>query len=159
REIIERWVRRHQATLERLGMFTRSAPIFGKVEFRLREDFVFVLMPFTDRLRQIYEDLIKPTIENKGFACRRADDFKSNRAIMGEIWQALNEARMVVADLTDFNANVLYELGIAHTLGKDTILIHQKGSDVNAKFPFDLNHLRRIEYQDSATGGKKLADD
>jgi hypothetical protein len=36
----------------------------------------------------------------------------------------------------------MYELGVAHTLGKETILIYQRGEEI--KFPFDLAHIRRI---------------
>ena len=48
----------------------------------------------------------------------------------------------------------MYELCIAHTVGKDTIIIHQRRP--NLKFPFDLAHIRRIEYEDTAEGGKRL---
>jgi hypothetical protein len=49
----------------------------------------------------------------------------------------------------------MYELGMAHTIGKETILIYQRGRE-SPRFPFDLVHIRRIEYEDSATGGKEL---
>lgn len=55
--------------------------------------------------------------------------------------------------------NMMYELGIAHTVGKETILIYQRGRGKDPKFPFDLSHIRRIEYEDSASGGKKLEID
>jgi len=113
-------------------------------------------MPFIKSLTEIYESLVKPAVESQGLNCRRADDFKNNRTIMEDIWKRICEARIVIADLTDFNANVMYELGIAHTLGKSVILIYQQGSDTEFKFPFDLTHIRRIQYQDNATGGKRL---
>jgi hypothetical protein len=46
---------------------------------------------------------------------------------MRNIWKSICEARLVVADLTGGNANVFYELGIAHTVGKETILIAARG--------------------------------
>ena len=132
------------------------SPIFGPASYQLDPRLVFVLMPFTEDLTNIYQSIIKPTIEAPEFTlvCKRADDIKSNRAIIQDIWKSLCEARLVIADLTGFNANVLYELGIAHTLGKETILIYQRGADV--KFPFDLAHIRRIEYENNALGGKQL---
>lgn len=48
-----------------------------------------------------------------------------------------------IADVTTKNANVFYELGIAHTLGKDVILLHQKNS---GKIPFDIITRRYLEY-------------
>ena len=131
-------------------------PIFGPASYAVDPRLTFVLMPFTDQLTQIYTTFVKPVVESSDFnlVCRRADDIKSNRAVIQDIWKSLCEARFVIADLTGFNANVLYELGIAHTLGKEIILIYQRGSDV--KFPFDLTHIRRIEYENNAIGGRAL---
>lgn len=131
-------------------------PIFGPASYAIDPRLTFVLMPFTEELTEIYQTFVKPVVESAEFdlVCRRADDVKSNRAIIQDIWKSLCEARFVIADLTGFNANVLYELGIAHTLGKETILIYQRGADV--KFPFDLTHIRRIEYENNAIGGRSL---
>ena len=131
-------------------------PIFGPASYAIDPRLTFVLMPFTDELTEIYQTFVKPVVESAEFnlVCRRADDIKSNRAVIQDIWKSLCEARFVIADLTGFNANVLYELGIAHTLGKETILIYQRGADV--KFPFDLTHIRRIEYENNAIGGRAL---
>ncbi len=131
-------------------------PIFGPAAFGVDPRLAFVLMPFTDELTQIYNAFIKPTIEDAAFGliCRRADDIKSNKAIIQDIWKSICEARLIVADLSGLNPNVMYELGIAHTLGKETVLIYQRGREV--KFPFDLSHIRRIEYDNNALGGKQL---
>lgn len=132
-------------------------PIFGPPSYRIDNRLAFVLMPFADELTEIYTTFIKPTVESSQFSlvCRRADDIKSNRAIVQDIWKSICEARIIIADITGLNPNVMYELGIAHTLGKETILIYQQSED-EIKFPFDLAHIRRIEYENSATGGKKL---
>jgi len=131
-------------------------PLFGPASYSVDERLAFVLMPFAKDLTRIYISIIKPAVEATGLVCRRADDFKTNKAIIQDIWKAICEARVVIADLTDLNPNVMYELGIAHTVGKETILIYQRGRGKDPKFPFDLAHIRRIEYEDSATGGKKL---
>ncbi len=134
-------------------------PLFGPASYSLDERLAFVLMPFSQELTRIYDSIIKPTVETTGLVCRRADDFKTNKAIIQDIWKAICEARVVIADLTELNPNVMYELGITHTVGKETILIYQLGKGKDPKFPFDLAHIRRIEYEDSATGGKKLETD
>ena len=130
-------------------------PLFGPASYSVDERLVFVLMPFAEGLNRIYQTIIKPTIESMGLVCRRADDYKTSRAIIQDIWKAICEARIVIADLTDLNPNVMYELGIAHTVGKETVLIYQR-PEKDIKFPFDLIHIRRIEYENTATGGKKL---
>lgn len=149
---IESEVRR----IEKEMNMIQISPIFGPAAYEIDPRLAFVLMPFTDELTEIYTTLIKPTVESYGFGlvCKRADDIKSNRAIMQDIWKSVCEARLIVADLTGLNPNVMYELGVAHTLGKETVLIYRK--DENIKFPFDLAHIRRIEYENTPVGGTKL---
>lgn len=132
----------------------QNIPIFGPNRFPVREELVFVLMPFSDDLTEIYNSLVKSTVESKGFVCRRADDITSNSAIISDIYKSICESRFVIADISQLNPNVMYELGIAHTLGKETIIIHQ--DDGKKKFPFDLAHIRIISYQNTAAGGREL---
>jgi len=134
-------------------------PVFGPARFQLRQNLVFTLMPFDEALTKIYNNIIKPTVEGQGLLCQRADDYKSNKAVIEDIWRAICEARIVIADLTQFNPNVMYELGVAHTVGKETILIYQTGENATGKFPFDLSHIRRIEYNNDAVGGQRLSAD
>jgi hypothetical protein len=157
--ILDDWVSKNYKSLEKLSLVLSRRSVFGDSHFAENDNLVFVLMPFLDDLTKVYEHLIKPTVESKSFLCRRADEVKSNRAVMQDVWKAINEARIVIADLTSFNANVLYELGIAHTVGKDTILIYQRSPKAKSEFPFDLTHFRRIEYDNSAFGGQKLVNE
>lgn len=135
-------------------------PVFGPASYTIDDRLVFVLMPFDEDLTQIYSSILKRVIESRefGLVCRRADELKTNRAIIQDIWKAICESRLVVADLTRLNPNVMYELGMAHTVGKETILIYQK-QEQEIKFPFDLAHIRRIEYTNSAVGGKQLEEE
>jgi len=134
-------------------------PIFGPASYKIDQRLAFVLMPFEKDLTDIYNTFVKPTVESQEFVlvCRRADDVKSNRAVIQDIWKSICESRLVIADLSGLNSNVMYELGIAHTVGKETILIYQHADEL--RFPFDLAHIRRIEYVNNAIGGKKLVDD
>jgi hypothetical protein len=134
-------------------------PIFGPAAYPVDPRLVFVLMPFDDDLTLIYNEIVKPCVQSQEFnlVCKRADDIKTNKAIIQDIFKAVCEARIIIADMTRLNPNVMYELGVAHTLGKETILIYQREQEI--KFPFDLAHIRRIEYENSATGGKKMEND
>jgi hypothetical protein len=145
--------------VERQMSVIQINPIFGPASYTLNPQLAFVLMPFAEALTQIYTTFIKPTVEDPkfGLVCHRADDVKSNRAIIQDIWKSICEARLIVADLSGLNPNVMYELGMAHTLGKETILIYQRSAEI--KFPFDLTHMRRIEYDNNAVGGQKLKED
>lgn len=64
------------------------------------------------------------------------------------------EATVVLADLTSRNANVFYELGIAHCSGNKTIMTAQSMSDV----PFDIRNYRVLIYEQTISGSKELAE-
>ena len=59
---------------------------------------------------------------------------------MHDILELISTSKVIICDLSGKNPNVFYEAGIAHTLGKEVILITQHESDV----PFDLRPLRYI---------------
>jgi hypothetical protein len=66
---------------------------------------------------------------------------------MEDVLEAVATSRYIIADLTNSNPNVFYELGICHALGKKVILITQ-GTDV----PFDVRHIRHIRYEYTPRG-------
>lgn len=116
---------------------------------------VFVLMPFQQQLQPVYEDHIKKVVRELGMTIGRADDFFSSDSIINEIWSAMNAAKIIIADCTDKNPNVFYELGIAHTLGKPVILTSQSLDDI----PFDLRHRRYTLYEYTPRGMKEFEKD
>jgi hypothetical protein len=71
---------------------------------------------------------------------------------MQSVWESISKASIIIADLTNRNPNVFYELGIAHTLGKPVIMITQSMEFV----PFDLRHLRCILYEYKPKSIKKF---
>ena len=106
---------------------------------------VFVLMPFDDALvGGVYEELIGWAFKQAGFTVNRADDMESSsqRNILKDVINGIDAADVIVADLTDSNANVFYELGIAHALDKNVVLITQDIESV----PFDLRSYKILEY-------------
>lgn len=126
--------------------------IFGGGEFTLDPNMCFTLMPFEAELKAVYGDHIRPVVESKGLSCIRADEIIGTGAITRDIWEKINRARFIIADLTRKNPNVFYELGIAHALGKEVILITQTMEDV----PFDLKALRCIVYTFTPRGMKEM---
>jgi hypothetical protein len=121
--------------------------VFGEpLEGRQFQSDIFVVMPFALELAPVYQEVIKPLAADMNLRVVRGDEFASTRgSIIEEVWAALNGCRLVVADITGGNDNVYYELGIAHTLNKPAILLTQtqRPEDV----PFDIRHLRYIQYQ------------
>ena len=109
---------------------------------------VFVLMPFDPTLDILYQSLIKTGIERMGLRCLRADDIYRGEGIVAMIIENIQRASIILADLSKKNANVFYELGVAHTLGKKTFLVTQSYDDV----PFDLRHLQILRYDNTLNG-------
>ena len=112
----------------------------------------FVIMPFDPELTVVYDLVIKPYVEQKGFICKRADEIYSSRTIMGDIWTAIQQAEIIIADMTKKSPNVMYELGLCHALWKKVILLTQEKDDV----PFDLKSSRLIMYDSSLPGAERL---
>jgi hypothetical protein len=98
----------------------------------------FVIMPFDPLFQIEYERVLRPAIESSGLQCIRGDEIYARASVIADIWLAIRQCRLVVADLTGRNPNVLYELGLAHALSKPLILLTRSESDV----PFDLKALR-----------------
>ena len=98
----------------------------------------FVIMPFDSLFQTQYEKVIRPAVESLGLKCVRADEVYSRPNIVGDIWRTIREARVVIAELTNRNPNVFYEIGLAHAIGKPIIFLTRNENDV----PFDLKALR-----------------
>ena len=121
----------------------RHHTLFGPPVYLQQYPPIFVLMPFASKLRPIYDKQIKEVASACNLECKRADEFPAPHIIVSEIWSAISQARIIIADCTGKNPNVFYEIGIAHALGKDTILIAQSDRDI----PFDLKPIRFIIYK------------
>lgn len=109
------------------------------------------MMPFDASFNAVYE-AIQQASGNVGLRCRRADDIWENAAIIQDVVALIDRSRIVVCDCSGRNPNVFYEAGIAHTLGREVILITQSEHDI----PFDLRHLRYIRYHNNGEGRAAL---
>lgn len=115
----------------------------GKAANVSANDSCFVMQPFAPPLGDYYEKIYKPAIEKAGLKPVRADaDIFHTGKIMDQVWDGINAAKVLVAELTSRNPNVFYELGLAHALKKPVVLVSSREEDV----PFDLQHIRVIYY-------------
>lgn len=106
-------------------------------------DSCFVMQPFAAPLGDYYDKIYKPAIEKAGLRPVRANaEIFATGKIMDQVWQGINAAKVLVAELTTRNPNVFYELGLAHAMKKPVVLVSAKEEDV----PFDLLHIRVIYY-------------
>ena len=102
----------------------------------------FVLMPFAEEFDGVYTFFIKSVLEDAGFEVVRADEIKGQNNILRDVIEGIARSDLIVADMTRANANVFYELGIAHTLRKPVVHITQSRKDS----PFDIESYRSLEY-------------
>jgi len=105
-------------------------------------DTCFVVMPFHSLFDSEYERVIQPAIRETGLECVRGNEIYSEANIVQDIWRSLRQARVIVAELSGRNPNVLYEVGLAHAIGKPIVLLTRNQEDV----PFDLRALRYLYY-------------
>jgi nucleoside 2-deoxyribosyltransferase len=118
--------------------------------------FVFVLMPFKKSLNERYEKIIKPVVRDAGMRPERVDKQSFHRhGITEKIVQQIEDADILIADMSFNNPNVLYEVGIAHAKDKLCILLTDKPKAI----PFDLKNKRHIVFCGAKNLKKKLRKD
>jgi hypothetical protein len=120
---------------------TRSVPASGEIGT------AFVLAPVgsegssvRERADDVRDYIIEPAMGEVGLRVVRADTESTPGSVTASIVRAILVARLIVADLSGTNANVYYELGIAHSFGKAVVLL----VDDLAALPFDVRDQRAI---------------
>jgi hypothetical protein len=102
----------------------------------------FVMMPFGEIYDRVYRTLIVPAAEESGLVVIRADEMTTPGLVIEQIRVAIQQTRVCIADVSERNPNVLWELGYAQALNKPTILL---ASDVTS-LPFDIAAMRVLRY-------------
>ena len=130
------------AMLSRHARGVAVTPVFGRPR-KLKETIdVFVLMPFNAEMEKVYTNHISKLGGELGLIIRRADDIVSAGPFMKKVWEGICAAELIIADCTQKNPNVFYEIGMAHTVGKKVVLITRSESDI----PSDIKHYEFIPY-------------
>lgn len=106
---------------------TKDGPVLGKIHFN-----------------DVYDQIIRPAIEDAGMGCIRADEEWTGGIIHKPMFERLLLCEYAVADLTMANANVYYELGVRHaTRPWSTVLLFRAGFAL----PFDVEPVRALPYR------------
>lgn len=136
-------------TLLRRGLRQRIGPqVFHLPEHEaVEEDLVSVMMPFSQEFDGVY-DVLTSLCGELNLRCQRADNVWENDVVLDDIVSLIDRSRVVIADCTGRNANVFYEMGIAHSLGRSVVMITQSRADI----PFDVNHRRYATYLNNNEG-------
>lgn len=100
-------------------------------------------MPFDSEFDDVYELGIKQACDLAGTYCERVDEQVFHERILDRIYNQIDKADYIIADMTGKNPNVFYEVGYAHALDKPVILLTKTADEI----PFDLRHHPHIIYQ------------
>lgn len=128
------------------GIFCRPK-VFSCQCVAQEKDLVAVMMPFNAEFEPVFS-AIKDGVESVGLRAVRVKDIWNDSTIIQDIFSLIARARIVVSDFSGKNPNVFYEVGIAHTLGRDVVPLAQNLDEV----PFDLKHHRILLYLPNEQG-------
>lgn len=131
--------------------FTFTPTVFKKPEEEPELSLVSVMMPFSMIFNDVYEAM-KESCREMELECKRADDIWEDSIVIQDIFKLIYCSSIVICDFSSKNPNVLYEAGIAHTLGKIVIPVTQSINDI----PFDLRSHRCLTYLNNGEGREQL---
>jgi hypothetical protein len=136
------------------GLFAWDAgPIqFSEVRILPERPKAFVIMPFVEPFNTIYRDVIQPVADASNFRVARVDEVAGPGLILEDIRRQIEEAHVIIAEVSTRNPNVFYELGYAHALRKPAVLLAQRLQE--PPLPFDISGYRAILYDDTIAGKK-----
>ncbi len=154
-----------------LRTFTIALGPTKNVKVRVDYPEAFVIMPFSEPWSdKVYTELFKPGIEEatinekkdryiaiRGDSIVRVGDLSTN------VWQCIAQAGLIVADVSAWNPNVFYEIGLADALGKPKFLFKEENAQLPADFllPADFRGVHYYTYNlnELPSACKKLKDD
>lgn len=117
----------------------------------------FIIMPFDDDFREVYEECIKPLVKSKlGMECVRIDEWPSAKmTIVENIKTKIKQCLFAIADISLDKPNVYYEIGYAHALDKSVIFIKNKQLG-KIDLPFDIHSWNALVYDRDSTNNENL---
>jgi hypothetical protein len=139
-----------------LGLYamSESTPVgFQDFAVQRRKPTAFVVMQFGEPYDTIYRTVIRHEAKKLGIDIIRIDEVNRPGIIFQDIQRKIEDAKVVIAEITAPNQNVYYEVGYAHALNKPTILLAQRDKEL----PFDIRSYRVIFY-DNSIGGKPVVE-
>lgn len=113
---------------------------------------IFVLMPFSEDLEDVYHLGIAETASKLKYTCERVDQIEFVGPILDKIYDSIRNSQIIIAEVSSQNANVYYELGYANALNKHVILITKNIEEA----AFDVGHFNHIIYNSIRDLRKKL---
>lgn len=117
----------------------------------------FVVMEFAEPYDNLYSQVIKRVCEARGLEVVRADEIYGPGIIIGDVINRINQAQVIIADITPTNANVFFEVGYAFALLKPIVLLARRDNGAET-LPFDVSAFRVLFYEDSIMGKARVEE-
>ncbi len=133
---------------------TFAPNVFSIPQTEIHPNLVALMMPYDSDFDPVQKAIKEACIE-AGKECLRADNIWDEHTIIQDIFNLIYRSKIVIVDFSTKNPNVMYETGIAHTLGKIVIPVAQSISDI----PSDMKHHRALTYLNNAEGLNKMSTD
>lgn len=137
----------HSEAIEPAAQMPVSPTVFALPTVPRDPHLVALMMPFDEDRAPIHAAVVE-ACKRADLKCLRADDIWESSEIVQDVFALIFRSAVVVADLSDLNGNVLYETGIAHTLGRPVVPITVSSSEI----PFDLKHHRALVFNPDPDG-------
>jgi hypothetical protein len=140
-----------------VGVWCRGVNPIVVRDFRITSErpTAFVVMQFSAPFNELFAEVIAPICEELGVRAFRADQTYGPGLIIADVVRQIDEAKLVIAEISPVNANVYYEVGYAHARGKPTILIADRAIE---RLPFDVSGFRTLFYENSIDGKRRVEE-
>lgn len=147
-----------------VGKATASALRFGapyyidhhdSTAWTLNTAQVFMAVPFAKPYEDFYNDFIASAVRDVGLEPMRIDEMPAQarrRHIVDKIEEAIARSRFVIADVSGWNPNVVYEVGLTVGISKPILLLCDKQHFDAREIPFDFQSYELIEYSPYSAG-------
>lgn len=129
------------------------------VSAQLSKETCFIVTPIGDEnssVRRAADGLItaviRPVAEKLGLESKAAHEIERTGSISRQVIEQLLYSKLVIANLTGLNPNVLYEVGVRHCVRLPMVILAERGT----KLPFDLQEERTIFYDNDMAGCELL---
>lgn len=115
---------------------------------------VFIGMPFRGHFEDVFEYGIKPALEEMGYSHWKADDHPHIIDLMCKVCEGIQKSEFAIVDLSEWNPNVFFELGLCYGLGRRLLIIKREDSEI----PTDLKGMEYVPYANAKELGQRLRE-
>jgi hypothetical protein len=117
--------------------------------WKLNADQVFMAIPFSEDYQDFYEENIVSSVKKAGLVPVRVDEMPARakrRHIVDRIEEGIARSRFLIADVSQWNPNVVYEVGLAVGISKPILLLCDRKAFDEKEIPFDFRSYELIKY-------------